>query len=543
MAFGCGLNVMKLNDRGKSSKGSMPLDKACLEACEERASRTENVDKSRSHLNEYFLPDGVSNGDELTIWFRGKLAERSAERIANGGKKISSLACPAATFTINPSEDECKTWDEETRQKFARDAIDAWADWSGHAPDVYMIHRDEGNIGDQGFSMHIFDRMLDENGDYSINKRLNKISLANMHRTWVKGMQSRGWDIDEHLSRDEHRERGDKHIPSGLSANEYVQARQWERDLKQREEFITEQEQNVVQKRVELENKIRRQDLRKDSLDKRESAIAKREAAITEREANATEKIKQHVSDLEQRKAKIEGDISKANEVYAGLYKDCEKLGNEYDDLVGKYNATLKNKQRIESEAETYAATKRQRADDDAKQVRDDAANDAANIRAKAAEDADKIRADAQRQAQQQVEQQTQRLREQQDALDAKQRAWDEQREKRKKELSKMHPPYMDLQFALCTMKAIQDMVAGVKKPKYEQTNELARDLGRMIGQLMAESFSISMNNDLFSKSLNQQLDAQQAKDARERNIRTSHIMREANLSTGHTDYNGPSFG
>lgn len=172
MSFGCGVHAMKLNQNGKSSKNSMPHDKASEEFGGKRKSRTSNLDPSRSHLNEYHVPEGVGpRGEGLADWLSQRLALASAERVKNGGRRYSSLTAVGASFTITPDEEAVATWDAATRARFRDDAIESIGVFIGHAPVAWAVHVDEGGfaergltrpdeLGDQGFHIHVIDPML-----------------------------------------------------------------------------------------------------------------------------------------------------------------------------------------------------------------------------------------------------------------------------------------------------------------------------------------------------------------------------------------------
>lgn len=228
MSYGVGLSAMKLNGAGRSSRASMPLRKACLEACEERASKTRSLDRKRSKFNEYHLPDGVENGEQLADWFERKLDERAAEiedeifeaewEERKPRRRQRKDALPAVTFTMVWEKDVSDKWTAERKRKEVLDAVAAWSDWAGHEPDAWVVHNDEGSLG-----VHIFDRPLVD-GDYNGKAYLNKTSMRSLHKVFVQGMRDRGHEVDEHLSPDEREARGLPKRPKGLSANEY---REW----------------------------------------------------------------------------------------------------------------------------------------------------------------------------------------------------------------------------------------------------------------------------------------------------------------------------
>lgn len=267
MSFGCGVHAMKLNQNGRSSKNSMPHDKASEEFGGKRKSRTSNLDPSRSHLNEYHVPEGVGpRGEGLADWLSQRLALASAERVKNGGRRYSSLTAVGASFTITPDEEAVATWDAATRARFRDDAIASIGVFIGHEPAAWAVHVDEGGIaergltrsdelGDQGFHLHVIDPMTDAEGNYHSRDTMNRARIKEMHRVFVDEMRKRGWDMDEHKSAKQREDDGEVVLPGGLSANAHRRMSKWAR--KQRadaERNAADAERNTAMRRVISEN-------------------------------------------------------------------------------------------------------------------------------------------------------------------------------------------------------------------------------------------------------------------------------------------------
>lgn len=267
MSFGCGVHAMKLNQNGKSSKNSMPHDKASEEFGGRRKSRTSNLDPSRSHLNEYHVPEGVGpRGEGLADWLSQRLALASAERVKNGGRRYSSLTAVGASFTLTPDEEAVATWDAATRARFRDDAIESIGVFIGHEPAAWAVHVDEGGIaergltrsdelGDQGFHIHVIDPMTDAEGNYHSRDLMNRARIKEMHRVFVDEMRKRGWDMDEHKSVKQREADGDVVLPGGLSANAHRRMSKWAR--KQRADAArnaADAERNADMRRVISEN-------------------------------------------------------------------------------------------------------------------------------------------------------------------------------------------------------------------------------------------------------------------------------------------------
>lgn len=291
MSFGCGVHAMKLNQNGRSSKNSMPHDKASEEFGGKRKSRTSNLDPSRSHLNEYHVPEGVGpRGEGLADWLSQRLALASAERVKNGGRRYSSLTAVGASFTITPDEEAVATWDAATRARFRDDAIESIGVFIGHEPAAWAVHVDEGGIaergltrpdelGDQGFHIHVIDPMTDAEGNYRSRDTMSRARIKEMHRVFVDEMRKRGWDMDEHRSAKQREDDGEVVLPGGLSANAHRRMSKWAR--KQRadaERNFRDAEQNIADAAV--------LDARAEGVDRAEAVAAETRAAA---ERNAVE--------------------------------------------------------------------------------------------------------------------------------------------------------------------------------------------------------------------------------------------------------------
>ena len=257
MSFGCGITAAKLAAPGAPrSKNSIPYDKACEEFGDERASVSDNLDTSRSHLNTYSFPEGCgTSGAALADWFVQQRDEYSAKRQAKGGRKLSALAPVGGAFIITPDEEEVATWDAKKREKFIKDALESLGVWMGHGekhePDAYAVHVDEGamaergltrsdELGDCGLHIHVADRMLTEDGRYLSRETMSPGRIREMHRVFVKEMKSRDWDITEHKSAAQHKRDGDEMLPAGMSANKFKRVRKWE--TKKKRELQVERE-------------------------------------------------------------------------------------------------------------------------------------------------------------------------------------------------------------------------------------------------------------------------------------------------------------
>ena len=139
---GVGVCVMSRTNNGPSGKkGSMPVQKAAPEFGDERASKTANVDPSRSHLNTYEFPAGCgTSGEALADWFVQRFEDYSLEQQRAGKRKPSSLTAVGVACVITPDEEAVAQWDAPLRDKFMRDAREVYETWFG-APLVRGLRR------------------------------------------------------------------------------------------------------------------------------------------------------------------------------------------------------------------------------------------------------------------------------------------------------------------------------------------------------------------------------------------------------------------
>lgn len=295
-SFGCGVSTSKLNMTGKSTSTSMPHDKACMEFGEERASLSENLDRSRSSRNEYFFPEGCGNsGGALSNWLLEQFEDYAIEYgKAHKPKKDGSPRRPPISTTIGlgivvtPDEEAVAQWPAWLRRKFVDDSREVIEKWLCRPLDAYAKHVDEGAIeergltrddelGDDGLHWHGLGRMPDlipdrellvkylgEKGAQNFIDRydgendgclyrtgnvmkagrlqlLHKMFAGEMaERGWREptdenDLEATGWSVEPHVSSAEKHERekqGEVFPEAGRSANKYARQARWERKKK-----------------------------------------------------------------------------------------------------------------------------------------------------------------------------------------------------------------------------------------------------------------------------------------------------------------------
>lgn len=284
---GVGVSVMTLTNNGKSTKSSMPVQKAAPEFGDERASKTAHIDKTRSAGNTYDFPEGCgTSGEALADWFVQKFEDYSIEQQRAGKRKPSSLTAVGVACVITPDEEAVAQWDKPLRKKFMRDAREVYEVWFGAPLDAWAVHVDEGameergltrddELGDESVHGHGTGRMPDllpddellvegfgEEGAKNFKKRyrgkndgclyrtgsiLNGGRLKLLHNIFPIEMAKRGWrePVDEndleatgwtvkpHLSWGEKKEieekTGEVFKEPAQTANKYARTQRWQR--------------------------------------------------------------------------------------------------------------------------------------------------------------------------------------------------------------------------------------------------------------------------------------------------------------------------
>lgn len=291
-SFGCGVSIMTMNQTGASSMNTISASKACAEFGDERASRTANLDRSRSGGNEYHFPDGCGNsGAALGNWFLEQFEEYAKSYKEEHGRRPPVSTALGVTTVVTPDEEAVAQWDKALRDKFVKDAVEVLGLWYGRPLDGWAKHVDEGAIeergltrsdtlGNEGLHIHgagrLEDTLLDEEtlakylgakGARSYRDRyrgkndgclyrtgtiLNKGKLHLLHQMFAVEMKKRGWcekegpddefstgwSMKPHITGAEKRERekaGEVFPEAGRSANKYARMAKWERKQKQQQ--------------------------------------------------------------------------------------------------------------------------------------------------------------------------------------------------------------------------------------------------------------------------------------------------------------------
>ena len=349
MSLGVGLPMMKLKPGKCGTRSGMGVREACLEAGSERASKTETLDKSKSGENYRIAigqkrDDGkypveyvdVPSGKEMYDFFETSARDYSERRKREGKKALRKDAPIAATFIIKPEMEKAGDWSEHDVRKFALQSLGAWTGVWGHPPDYVIVHMDEG-----GPHIHIFDRMLDANGDYRMSKVVTRSKLCEWHSKYVEYMNEQGFDVDAH---DGLNEDGSPRTHSGQSAKEH--AKQEAFDKKQAVERAEFEKQ-----KAQLDDAMHQVYEHGLEVDKREREVAEREDAL---------KRERKLADARIRKA---NEICAQNGERSAEIAKWEKSVERREQAVENVEARRKQQmEQVKREVEAYKTEQMERA-------------------------------------------------------------------------------------------------------------------------------------------------------------------------------------
>lgn len=331
--------------------------KICRELGNERFSKSETLDKTRSHLNEYSGMYGDGTGQDC--WDKLKEEADSYKmpvKLPDGTAATRGLRKDAVigfSVIINPPDEMCAGWSPETYDKFSADGYDTLCEIAPRVfrkENIRMVakHRDEGlpdENGNYGEHEHIVGVPRDENGRYCGNL-IDAKMLSEINRKFPAMMREKGWDLDDLDVTDWDRyktdpaykaERKAKRKEHGKSTNRYIAAQNrktqkvldgreytlglWQdaqadldEELKEREERLSEQEEKMSLRY--MKHRAHKQDERDEEQDQREEEQDERERQLDERERA-----------LDTRSASLnaqEAQIGRKKEI---LEKDAETLG------------------------------------------------------------------------------------------------------------------------------------------------------------------------------------------------------------------------
>jgi len=308
MGWKCAPQVMGLV-RGEPKEGQKHranIRKIAMEAGYERASRSDTLDRRRSHLNQYTgFRSGVEFSDtmeEEAAAYRMQVAGKTKDGqdiIRERGLQHNAVIGWAVIY--NPPADTCIGWSDQMYEKFYNDCRDCMAQIEPRIfrrQNIRMSaeHYDEGvppedihNISSIDRHLHDLGVCRDEDGRYCGNLIDAKLMIR-INALFPGMMRERGWgDMEDLDTTDFERAKDDKEYAaernakrrkSGLAVNRHLSAksRNMAEELAKVQELLSQRELAILAREEEQQRLI---------------ALGRRKAAELEAELQGSEQSAQ----------------------------------------------------------------------------------------------------------------------------------------------------------------------------------------------------------------------------------------------------------
>lgn len=294
MGYKCAPQITGLvrNEPKPNAKRRANGSKILEELGNERYSKSETLDRTRSKLNEY---NGFRRGKDAWEHMCNTANEYRFEGTNKNGQKFSrSLREDAVigyALIFNPPAEMTQGWSRAQYRQFYNDC---WACMKEINPDLFQddntvmeaIHRDEGLPSDDGTyseHMHHVGYARDRDGRFCGNTLDSRLCIE-INKQFPKLMRQRGYDLDDLDTTDWQRMKSDeeyrtarkakrKEQKSGLSVNRYiqekakktnealVQANQLMTDLQKAQDELDKYEDDAITAANKRANEIRQEAL------------------------------------------------------------------------------------------------------------------------------------------------------------------------------------------------------------------------------------------------------------------------------------------
>ena len=358
MGYKCAPQVMGLtrNEPKPNAKHRANGKSILQELGNERYSRSDTLDRTRSHLNEYA---GFRSGKECWEHMCNEADSYRIEGTTKDGVKFSKAlrkdAVIGYALIINPPADMTVGWSEADYANFYSDSFEVLTQiqpsvFNYNNNQMYAIHRDEGLPNDDGtYSEHCHFVGMARDGDGKFCGNLIDAKLCiEINKQFPKLMRQRGYDLDDLDTTDWQRLKSDeeyrtarkakrKEQKSGLSVNRYiqekakktnealVQANQLMTDLQKAQDGLDEYEDKTITAANQRAIEIRKQ-AKEDA--KTIKTQAKEDAkTIKEQAKKDAEKDAKKIIDDAKEKAK------------SAAYTELDALMQQLNDLIDEGKA------------------------------------------------------------------------------------------------------------------------------------------------------------------------------------------------------------
>ncbi len=375
MGFHVGMPTLELKQtKGAAAKNGKRFGDGrsiCVEAGEERYSKTENFDPSRSDLNVHL--GRFSGGDDAWDYVKKRVAEAEEIRRAKGKRGYRKDATVAYALIVKPEGEWANAQTPETLDKFFNDAASVLDDLGIVKKDETVLrerHWDEGISAEEPcVHEHYVFMAHDAEGDLVGSRHLRLKEFTKLNKDFPRIMREKyGWECEEltdydaektkSMTPEEKAEYNAEHIAKkkakrhGLSANEYAAEKRAKKAEKRAKE--------AVAIAAEAEDKLR------EVTAERDAEMAAKNAAITERKLveNRLATAKREIAAAEPQLKQTRAAIASAQADQKKAEKGRDAAQRELDEIEPKITQKKAEKATADKAA-ADAEAKKKKAEED----------------------------------------------------------------------------------------------------------------------------------------------------------------------------------
>lgn len=342
MGIRVGVPILKLSASNKASKRSGNAKSVIEEMLNERYSKDQDLDRTRSHLNTY---TGFTSGKKLYEYWQN---EANAHTDALG-RHLRSDAVIGYAVILKPDIASMQGMSEAEQERFNADGTKVLCDIlqeHGLQVDATAVHRDEMNL-----HTHIAGHDI----EYKAGKKINLKLFNDFNKEFPKRMRALGYDVEDmsvydseavkSMTKEEQDVYKSEHIAlkrskkHGQDSNNYKAEKiaEAEREVQKVLQNAKEQAENIINRANAEAERIKTENAKKlQELDEKEKLYRKREVQLeqdkesfkAEKDAVISRKVQIDVlrQEVEKDKAKAENELKMANMAL----QDIESIRSKY---------------------------------------------------------------------------------------------------------------------------------------------------------------------------------------------------------------------
>lgn len=307
-------------------------ERICLEAGQERVSRSETLDRARTKDNVYtYESSGYALYDSMVEEadaYRQKYKKRDG---TFGERPLRKDAVIGFAVIFNPPGEVCKDWTNSMYQKFYEDS---WEVVKQIQPKVFsddnirMVaeHKDEGMLVDKNvftYHSHVLGVPKDANGRYCGNLIDAKL-MVDINKNYPRMMRELGWDIDDLECTDFKKEKGKG--KGGKSVNDYLRDKLREKvaEADKMLQEVTELQTGLQEDREALDNEMwMMEQEHKQRLEKADMELREALERYKEKEAGLVAEYNKKLEQLAEAMKSLEEEKSAGDDVMETVLDKC----------------------------------------------------------------------------------------------------------------------------------------------------------------------------------------------------------------------------